>query len=397
MLQTAYWLVLAAAALLWSACVWILIPAPNRYVLPLAVGSPELSPVLLVAALVLSMIAGIHARTSGVARLALVAALTSALLALVPLARLPSTLKRFDEAMGSIPLAAQPGMRARPVVFADVFRLMDPGDARIIRNVEFAKPDGVPLELDIYRPSRSGKFPVIVLIYGGSWQSGSPADYEWMTRYYASRGYLVAAIDYRHAPEWRWPEQLEDVRSALGWVAEHAAEFDGDPTRIALLGRSAGAHLAMRAAYQEAPSAIRAVISFYGPVDLSDGWRHPPRPDPLEVRGILETFLGGTPDQMPDRYRHASPITYASGRCTTDAPHLRRPRPRRRGQVRRDARPGVEEKRKYVRAVEDSVVRARVRRAAERPWRTGLALLRRAISGVGPAIRRLSPVCSVSP
>lgn len=314
MLQYAYWLVLAAATLQLLACVWILIPAPTGYLLPLAVGSPELSPALLAAALVFSVVAGIHARTISVARLALVVGLTSALLSLLPLAQLPTTLKQFDEAMGAIPLTSRPGIRARPMVFAEVFRPIDPGDAQVIRSVEFAKPDGMPLTLDIYRPARRGTFPVIVQIYGGSWQGGSPASHEWVTRYLASRGYLVAAIDYRHAPEWRWPEQHEDVRSALGWVAEHAAEYDGDPTRIVLMGRSAGAQLAMRAAYQEAPSSIRAVISFYGPVDLSDGWRHPPQPDPLKVRGILETFLGGTPDQMPDRYRHASPITYASGR-----------------------------------------------------------------------------------
>ena len=150
-------LVLLAGALLLSACVWILIPAPNRYILPLAVGSPELSPVLLAAAVVLLIIAGIHARTSAVARLALVAASTSALLALVPVARLPSTLERFDEAMGHIPLASQPGMRARPVVFAEMFRRLIPAMRRSsacgVREAGWRT-----LALDIYRPS-DRKFP----------------------------------------------------------------------------------------------------------------------------------------------------------------------------------------------------------------------------------------------
>jgi acetyl esterase/lipase len=59
---------------------------------------------------------------------------------------------------------------------------------------------------------------------------------------------------------------------------------------------------------------IRAVVSYYGPLDLTDGYRNPPRPDPLDVRSIEAAFLGGTPDQMPDRYREASPITYVSRR-----------------------------------------------------------------------------------
>ena len=86
-----------------------------------------------------------------------------------------------------------------------------------------------------------------------------------------------------------------------------------------LLGRSAGAQLAMVAAYElgAPPSSpvipIRAVVSYYGPVDLADGYRNPPRPDPLDVRSIEAAFLGGTPDQVADRYREASPIIYVSG------------------------------------------------------------------------------------
>ena len=79
-----------------------------------------------------------------------------------------------------------------------------------------------------------------------------------------------------------------------------------------VLGRSAGAQLAMRLAYQEGPSSIRGVVNYYGPVDLTEGWRRPPHPDPLHVREILETFIGGTPDEKPEHYRHASPITWVS-------------------------------------------------------------------------------------
>jgi acetyl esterase/lipase len=151
-----------------------------------------------------------------------------------------------------------------------------------------------------------------VQVYGGAWQRGAPSDNEWFARYFASRGYVVAAIDYRHAPRWKWPAQRDDVQSALKWIQAHAAEFDGDAARLIMIGRSSGAQLAMATAYREPSASIRAVVSYYGPVDLVEGWRHPPQPDPLGVRGILETFLGGRPDQVPDRYRDASPITYTS-------------------------------------------------------------------------------------
>lgn len=297
MLKKALWLNLSASALLLFVSVWILIPAPTGDLLPLAVGSPELSPALFGVGALLSAISAAYARRNGLARLALVFAATSTVLSLFPIAQLPFALRRFDQTMA--------GTSAEP-------RDVRPGEVRVTRGVAFSKSDGVPLSLDVYQPPAGDTFPVILQIYGGSWQTGSPSSQEWFSRYFSQRGYLVVAIDYRHAPEWKWPEQIVDVRSALYWVSEHSSRFGGDPSRIVVIGRSAGAQLAMRLAYQEGPSSIRAVVNLYGPVDLADGWRHPPHPDPANVRGILEMFIGGTPDQKPEHYRHASPITFVS-------------------------------------------------------------------------------------
>jgi len=182
-----------------------------------------------------------------------------------------------------------------------------------VRAVPFATRNGAALTLDVYTPSAGNRpFPMLVQVYGGAWQRGSPADNEWFARYFASRGFVVLAIDYRHAPQWQWPAQRDDVRDALRWSRTHAAEVGGDPNRVVVLGRSSGAQLAMVAAYSDASPSIKAVISYYGPVDLAEGWRHPPKPDPLHVRGILETLLGGSPALVPDRYRDASPLTYAT-------------------------------------------------------------------------------------
>ena len=131
------------------------------------------------------------------------------------------------------------------------------------------------------------------------------------------------------------------ANGALLDLAGRRRKFDGDPSRIVLVGRSAGAQLAMRLAYQEGPSSIRGVVNYYGPVDLADGWRHPPQPDPANVRGILEMFIGGTPDQKPEHYHHASPITWVSKAVRADAELLRRARPHRRGALRPHARRGA--------------------------------------------------------
>jgi len=290
-------MLLTASAMLLFVSAWILIPAPNYFLYPLAVGSPEVAPVLLAGGILVLLISARQARRRPVARVALVFAAIASLLSLVPVVQLPIALAHFDRAMART-TAEQPV----PI----------PGAIRVTKGVPFSKADGVPLSLDVYQPAVNGTFPIIMQIYGGSWQSGSPLRQEWFSRHFAERGYVVVAIDYRHAPEWKWPEQIVDVRTALYWISQDAQKFGGDSSRIVLVGRSSGAQLAMRLAYQEGPSSIRGVVNYYGPVDLADGWRHPPRPDPADVRGILETFIGGTPDQKPEHYRHASPITWVS-------------------------------------------------------------------------------------
>ena len=118
--------------------------------------------------------------------------------------------------------------------------------------------DGVPLTLDIYRPTSPGSHPAIVEIYGGGWQRGAPADNVAFDSYLATHGYVVFAIDYRHSPQWRWPAQLSDVRAALEWIARHGTEYDADPSRLAVVGRSSGAQLAMVAAYARGGPPISA-------------------------------------------------------------------------------------------------------------------------------------------
>jgi acetyl esterase/lipase len=296
-LRIALWIVLAAAAALIFVSLWILLPAPNYAFYPLAVGSPEVAPVLFAAGLLLLAISARHARGRPVARVAVVCAAMASVVSLVPIVQVPFALGRFNRAIAGTTVEPPAKMT---------------GDVRVTRGVPFSKADGVPLSLDVYRPPTDGTYPIIMQIYGGSWQTGSPVSQDWFSRHFAERGYVVVAIDYRHAPEWIWPEQIVDVRTALYWISEEAGKFGGDPTRIVVAGQSAGAQLAMRLAYQEGPSSIRGVVNYYGPVDLAEGWRQPPNPDPANVRGILEAFIGGTPAQKPANYRHASPITWVS-------------------------------------------------------------------------------------
>ena len=297
MLRIALWIVTGAAAALLFLSVWIVLPPFSYALYPFAVGSPEVAPVLFGAGILLLMLGARHARRRPVARLAVLFAAIACLLSLLPIVQAAIALARFNRAIANT--TAEPPARMT-------------GDVRVTRGVPFSKADGVPLSLDVYQPAAAGTYPIIMQIYGGSWQTGSPASQDWFSRHFAERGYVVVAIDYRHAPEWKWPEQIVDVRTALYWISQDAQKFGGDPTRIVVAGQSAGAQLAMRLAYQEGPSSIRGVVNYYGPVDLAEGWRRPPQPDPLNVRGILEMFIGGTPAHKPEHYKHASPITWVS-------------------------------------------------------------------------------------
>ena len=311
------------AGILFCVCLWIVLPAPHVSLLPLAVGAPELSPWLLLASLLLCAVTFRAATVDVTARVAFNLAAISAVLCTYPLARAPFALGVFDRSMehglgidyeNRIPADARAAFRAHPVSVADFARGISRGEVLVRRGIEFAKAGGVPLTLDVYRPVSGGPHPILLQLYGGAWQRGSPEDHAAFASYFASSGYVVVAADYRHAPEWKWPAQIQDVRTALGWAIAHAAEYEGDRGRIGLIGRSAGAQLALVAAYQAGMPLVRAVASYYGPVDLVEGWRQPPRPDPLDIRAILETYLGGTPDSTPAQYHDASPVTYVAPR-----------------------------------------------------------------------------------
>ena len=314
-------MLLIPALVVFFVALWMLVPPFHAGLMPFAVGAPELSVWFLLAALGVSAMSLTTANSARGARAALTLGAAAAVLFAYPLVRAPFTLAAFDRAMedglgreyaNQIPPAAAALLREHALSPADFVLGITRADVLVRRGLEFARPRGVPLTLDVYRPPSAGPHPVVIQLYGGAWQRGSPEDNAAFATWLASKGYLVVAADYRHAPEATWPAQIEDVRSALDWIRSHASEYEADPARIALLGRSAGAQLALVAAYQAGAPAVRAVISYYGPTDLVEGWREPPRPDPLDVRAILETYLRGTPDNAADRYREASPVTYVS-------------------------------------------------------------------------------------
>jgi acetyl esterase len=97
----------------------------------------------------------------------------------------------------------------------------------------------------IYRPQGSGPFPICLYFHGGGWVVGDLESHDHVCRSLARRaGAVVVNVDYRLAPETKFPGPLDDCAAALGWSEAHARDLEGDPQRISVAGDSAGAHLA---------------------------------------------------------------------------------------------------------------------------------------------------------
>ncbi|MGK7881269.1 MAG: alpha/beta hydrolase fold domain-containing protein [Crocosphaera sp.] len=296
---------------------WIIVPAPKLFLLPLGVVAPEISPwlVCLNACALTLIITNFSPKSFW--WVGLIFSLFALFLSLLPLFQLPATEKKLASEMAStlganylneISPAQQGQMRPRPFILGDVFRGIPLPEVRIQRGIIFASPDGQELKLNTYLPLTRGKYPTLIVIYSGAWRQGNPDKNESFSRYFASQGYSVIAIDYRHAPQYRFPTQLEDVQTALHYIISHAEELEVDTERLAIMGRSAGAHLAMLAGYQSDNISFKAIVNYYGPVNLSRSYHNTPFPNPLNTRAVLRDFLGGSQEELSALYEQASPI-----------------------------------------------------------------------------------------
>jgi acetyl esterase/lipase len=131
--------------------------------------------------------------------------------------------------------------------------------------------------LDVYRPSTNvSHAPLVVFFYGGSWSAGERADYRFVGEALASRGMVALVADYRLSPAVRYPVFVQDSARALRWAFDHAAEYGADPSRVFVMGHSAGAYNAAMlaldprwlAAVGLTPERLAGWIGLAGPYDF---------------------------------------------------------------------------------------------------------------------------------
>lgn len=189
-------------------------------------------------------------------------------------------------------------------------------------NIPYNKNASPKHLLDIYLPANAkGKLPLVIFIHGGAWLSNDKyADMGYMKKTVAeivSSGFALASIDYRFSTEAVFPAQIQDCNSAISFLYDNADTYGLDKNRFALMGFSAGGHLAILAGVSKNDQieafftpgtsrafSFKAVVDFYGPAELILF----PGADDVESPEAL--LIGAAPLDRPDLSKAASPITY---------------------------------------------------------------------------------------
>lgn len=195
------------------------------------------------------------------------------------------------------------------------------------RDVVYCSSHGMNLTMDIYHPrASSAPVPVVIYVHGGGWYSGDKTTGAGQQDIpgLVERGYLVAAVDYRLAPRYKFPAQIEDLKCAISFLRTNAVTYGVDPEHFGVLGDSAGGHLAALLGVTDenycsdsdcgcAPQSTRvqAVVDMFGPTDLTLTFER--------NMSLLIEHVFNTSDPESEIIKQASPVTYVS---SDDPPFL---------------------------------------------------------------------------
>lgn len=178
------------------------------------------------------------------------------------------------------------------------------------RTFVYKEVAGQPLRLAVYGTNSSTPSATILLVHGGGWQYGNYLRTNNWPKLLTEQGYRVISIEYRLASPTlpTWDKSPADISDAVSYIKQHSSQLGVKVDQIALLGQSAGGHLALLEAYRS--QSVKAVVGLYAPTDLTEDYR-------LSTDKANElAFLGGTPEQVPKRYE----ATSALGAITNAAP-----------------------------------------------------------------------------
>ena len=240
-------------------------------------------------------------------------AVSAACIFLVPLAqaiRIAAVLPdRLDEAFSMMSPALPRPLSATGLLFGGKPEPVQP------QSLVYAdEPDGEQRLL--FFPSQKARpAPCLIVIHSGGWENGGPDEFPVWNHYWAREGYAVAAIEYRLAPQSRWPAPRDDVAAALRFLKEQSAVLGVDAKRFVLMGRSAGGQIATAAAYSLSDPAVRGCISLYAPADMPFAWQYADPNDVLDSPRLMRQYLGGDATEAAENYLSASGTLIAKEGC----------------------------------------------------------------------------------
>lgn len=199
-----------------------------------------------------------------------------------------------------------------------------PAFGETIRDIEFARVGEHSLKLDLHLPLAEvpRRLPLIVYVHGGAWRAGSKNDVP--LRDLVKQGFVIASVDYRLSTQAQFPAQVHDIKAAIRFLRAKGKDYKVDPTRIAIVGTSAGGHLAALVGvtnevkelegevgdYRSESSAVQVIISLFGASNLETILGQS-TPHGLSVRvPALQLLLGGQPAEKPELARLASPVRH---------------------------------------------------------------------------------------
>ena len=254
--RTLDWILDGCVALLFLCSLFVFVGAPTSWFWILAILSAECGHYAGIAALLFAFVSWRRGpRGRAIAALAVVTAALYFLPAIRAAAINRSLPRRITAVFGALQSV---NGRPEPFVWLDLFRGLGPSSVGVTEHV-YASREGNPLKLDLYQSKDAGApEPIVIILHGGSWNRGTRAQWPALPRYLAQEHYAVASIDYGLAPASPFPGAVEDVFHAIAFLKANAAALRLDPSRIILIGRSAGGQIALSAAYAEEnrPSAV---------------------------------------------------------------------------------------------------------------------------------------------
>lgn len=210
-----------------------------------------------------------------------------------------------------------PSLLAAGVAFA----LASVANAEVERDIEYGSADGISLKMNLFKPEGQ-QLGLVVYVHGGGWRGGAKEDCPIVSLVRA--GYVLASVDYRLTPQAPFPANIHDINGAIRFLRAEGTRLGIDSRRIAIVGSSAGGHLAALVGvsngvgalegnvggHSGTSSAVQAVVSFFGASNLVTILAQSTEPGVRFREPALRLLLGGLPEEKPALARLASPVAH---------------------------------------------------------------------------------------